>query len=636
MLNALKVAVIISATDKMSKVVNDAVNNSSKSLTRLSKEANKLGDSAFDVGRQAGMIGLAIGAPLFMLAKEAEAAATANARLEQVFVSMGDTTGKAAEKAKEFASALEFDIAVDGDDILAVQAKLATFENVIKNTAGTAEIFERATKAAFDLQAAGFGEGTQNAVQLGKALQDPIKGMTALSRSGVTFTAVEQEKIKAMVQSGKMLDAQRFLLAAVEKQVGGVAKATANDSDRMVIAFGAIKEALGTALLPTLKKLTDWMIKVAVPAVNNFVKQNGALIEKIMIGATAFAGLALTVSVFAFSFGAVMKVIAFGSTVFATVTTAVGLFSGGLAGATIAFRALDTAMKANIIILIASLIAAAAIAIYMNWDKIKKFFADLWENVKGVFQRFWNWAKNLFLNYTPYGLIIKHWEPITKFFGALWEKVKGVFKNWFSWLKLIFWDYSPPGLIYNHWDKIVGYFSNLWEKVKAKFMGFFSWFANLHLKFYKAGVNIVNSVWDGMKSKFSDMVKWFKSGLQDMRNMLPFSPAKTGPLKDIHRLKLVETIAQNIKPAPMVNAMSKAMGATKGVMTGGGGGKSPSLSVSGGGGSGVVVNFSPTINMSGASTGSKQDFIAQLKQYEPELMRVISQAMARKERTKFA
>lgn len=47
--------------------------------------------------------------------------------------------------------------------------------------------------------------------------------------------------------------------------------------------------------------------------------------------------------------------------------------------------------------------------------------------------------------------------------------------------------------------------------------------------------------------------------MQKIRNFLPFSPAKEGPLSDLHRVKLIETIAQTITPTPLLERMSKAL-----------------------------------------------------------------------------
>lgn len=221
----------------------------------------------------------------------AEKAATSNARLEQVFRSMGDTTGTAAAQAVEYANALARQIGVDQNVVKETQAKLATFEAVSNEVARQSGVFDRATRAAADLAAAGFGSMESNAVQLGKALQDPAKGLTALARSGVTFTDAEKAMVKELVESNRLLEAQDIVLKAVEKQVGGVAEATANTSDKVKVAWSQAAESLGTALLPAFEALAAVLMVVA-----DWVGRNEGLFVAIVAVVGTFSGAILAAS----------------------------------------------------------------------------------------------------------------------------------------------------------------------------------------------------------------------------------------------------------------------------------------------------------------------------------------------------
>jgi hypothetical protein len=195
----------------------------------------------------------------------AENVAQANNRLEQVAKSMnlfGSQTSAVTQRIIEFAEANELSLAVDAEVIKQAQAKLLTFKNLAQSADETGGAFDRATMAAIDLAAAGFGSAETNATQLGKALQDPIKGLTALTRSGVTFTQEERNKIKVMVESGQVLEAQNMILSAIETQVGGTAAATAKASDKMKLAFDNISEAVGAALLPVFQEFSNELIKI--------------------------------------------------------------------------------------------------------------------------------------------------------------------------------------------------------------------------------------------------------------------------------------------------------------------------------------------------------------------------------------
>jgi hypothetical protein len=192
----------------------------------------------------------------------AEKVQQSDQRLEQVAKSMGlfgDETAQVTAKLKKYADRLELSTGVEAETIKLAQAKLFTFKQLGKTAGELDGQFDRATKAALDLAATGFGTAETNAVQLGKALQDPIKGITALARAGVTFTAEEKEKIKVLVEGNKLLEAQDLILSAIEQQVGGVAEATAKSSDKIKNAFGQIEDAIGLALLPLLDEFSNWL-----------------------------------------------------------------------------------------------------------------------------------------------------------------------------------------------------------------------------------------------------------------------------------------------------------------------------------------------------------------------------------------
>lgn len=245
-------------------------------------------------------------------------------------------------------------------------------------------------------------------------------------------------------------------------------------------------------------------------------------------------------------------------------------------------------------VLVAGAVVAAALLIYKYWGPISEWFRALWEKVKGVFNRFVNFAKNLLMNFTPVGIIYKYWGPITDWFSGMWEKVKGIFNAWMEWVFL--W---PTKLV-------------------------------------EVGGAIVDNIKAGISRKWDSFKGWFKDKLQGLRDFLPFSPAKTGPLKDIHRLRFVETIAQSIKPGPMINAMrgvTAAMAVAAPMMVQP---ASAAIGARSGGGAGVTVQYSPTINLPAGTTASQaQDFMAMMRQNQGELLRLIEGAMERRNRIKY-
>ncbi|HEY7823057.1 MAG TPA: hypothetical protein VIG24_09500, partial [Acidimicrobiia bacterium] len=200
----------------------------------------------------------------------AEAAGTSNARIEQIATSMdlfGRNVGQVSDRLIGLAEETARLTGVNQNTIKEAQALLLTFGEVASSADEAGGVFDRATQAAVDLSAAGFGGVTDASKQLGKALNDPIKGISALARSGVTFTEQEKELIETLVDSGKQLEAQDMILAAIEKQVGGTAEATANASDRIKVGFSQVTEQVGMALLPVFEKLTNFVLDTVLPGI---------------------------------------------------------------------------------------------------------------------------------------------------------------------------------------------------------------------------------------------------------------------------------------------------------------------------------------------------------------------------------
>ena len=313
-----------------------------------------------------------------------EAAATANARIAQINESMGlfgDTTDNVNKRLIDYANATARATGVDQNSIKATQAKLLTFKELAQSADKVGGAFDRATKAAIDMAAAGFGDAEANAVQLGKALNDPIKGITALAKSGVTFTAQEKEKIKTLVESNKTLEAQQLILAAIETQVGGTAEATANDSDKMKVAFSQVSESIGIILLPMFQKLSAILVQVADFAVEN---------SKVMVILGGVVG-GLAVAILA-------------------ANTAMKVYQATLIVVKAAQFALNLVMAANpitlVVLALAALVAAFVLA-YKNsetfrngvnalFDGIKKGVTASVDFIKGYLNVVMNFYKSIF------------------------------------------------------------------------------------------------------------------------------------------------------------------------------------------------------------------------------------------------
>lgn len=204
---------------------------------------------------------------------EAREAQTVGKRTASVIKSMGGAANISASGVANLAGAISKKTGIDDEAIQAGQNMLLTFGNV-RNEAGKGNrIFSQASQLMIDMSTAMGTDAKQSAIQLGKALNDPVKGTAALGRVGVQFSEDQKEAIKTMVESGDTLGAQKTILKELEKQFGGAAASMATPADKAEVAWGNLKEQIGTAVLPVVDKATRAFTKDVVPAISTFVTQ---------------------------------------------------------------------------------------------------------------------------------------------------------------------------------------------------------------------------------------------------------------------------------------------------------------------------------------------------------------------------
>lgn len=197
---------------------------------------------------------------------DAREAALINAQTAQVIKSTGEAAGVSAQHVQDYASSLS-DAAgksLFGDDQIQQSTNLLlTFTNI------KAATLDAATAISVDMAQALGGAPKDAAIQLGKALNDPVAGISALSRVGVSFTEQQKEQIKTMQEAGDTAGAQAIILGELNKEFGGQAAAAATAAGGMVqfkAGLGETFETIGTKLLPILDKLGAWLTSPEVQA----------------------------------------------------------------------------------------------------------------------------------------------------------------------------------------------------------------------------------------------------------------------------------------------------------------------------------------------------------------------------------
>jgi phage-related protein len=273
--------------------------------TALAEDARKGGEKA---GQEAGegfkssfggaMKALATGfaaLEVFSFLKESVAAGREAAAQQRITAAAIASTGGAAGVTSDEVSELTRKVGeldgVQGDVIRTGANLLLTFTN-IKNSAGAGnDVYNQATSAIVDMTAAmNHGVVTQeelkaSSIQVGKALNDPINGATALKRVGVTLSDEQKTQIANFVKAGDVMSAQKIILAELNKEFGGAAAAASDPAQKASVAWHDFQEEIGTKLLPVITQLVSAFLPLLptivaiVGGVADFITHNKLLTE---------------------------------------------------------------------------------------------------------------------------------------------------------------------------------------------------------------------------------------------------------------------------------------------------------------------------------------------------------------------
>jgi len=204
------------------------------------------------------------------------------AQTEAVVKSTGMAAGLTTQQMADMAGAMSASsgTSIFADDaILGAQNVLATFTQ-IKGTN-----FGDATQSILDISQAMGTDLQSSALQVGKALNDPVAGIGALSRVGVSFSEDQKKMIEAMVETGDVAGAQQIILGELNKEFGGSAAAAvdtyAGQQALVAAQFADIQQTLGEALLPVLVRFGSYASEVLVPIVGDLVTQFANFISSV-------------------------------------------------------------------------------------------------------------------------------------------------------------------------------------------------------------------------------------------------------------------------------------------------------------------------------------------------------------------
>ena len=261
-----------------------------KGLRQANAQFAKLQGSIGSLGRNFAIAGAAIAGAGAIIAKNAQSLARIEritAQTESVLKSTGTTANGTAKDIANLAGSLENLTATEAETIQEGANLLLTFKN-IQNQAGAGnDIFNQTTAAMVDVARAMGTNASTEAIRLGKALNDPIKGISALSRVGIQFTEDQKAQIKALQQSGDLMGAQKIILAELQSQFGGsgaaYAKTFSGQLELMGHELGTIGEEATMSVMPALQGMVE-QLRELIPVIGPQLKAAIESVDFVALG----------------------------------------------------------------------------------------------------------------------------------------------------------------------------------------------------------------------------------------------------------------------------------------------------------------------------------------------------------------
>ncbi len=617
----------ITAAQLVAKVSVEGDAEAKAKLQGVGQEAQKTGEKAKEAGGGLGGMfknalsfasGQAVFAGLGFLKEqiggiftESMNAQAGLAQTNKVIESTHGIAGVTANAVLDLATQYSHLTKFSDDTVQASENMLLTFTNIGKN------VFPQATKTVLDMSQA-LGQDTKSsAIQLGKALNDPITGVSALQRVGVTFNQTQKDTIKHLMDTNNVAGAQGVILKELQKEFGGSAEAAGKTfGGQLAIAqqrLDDIKQSIGDALMPILTSLLQ-KIGPIVDAFSQWVASGHAVSDVIAtfnahanilipiltgIGAVLLGGL--IAAVWSLAAGVIAATWPF---------LAIGAAIAGVTAIFMHFYQTNAGFKAFIDNLIVGLKQAWSVIQANFIPGLQIIWSVIQTKVLPVLQQMGNWfvtegspilqkfgqfimekivpvikflAEVIVIDLT---FIRDHWSQIWGMLGPIlkgaWDVISGIVKV--AWALV-------SGIIKIGLDFLRGDWKAVWEDMKKMLGGVFDgigtmvhgfkgmlggefsalgtiihdFFGGLAHRAIQWGANIISNLASGIIGNIGNAIGGAMNAVGSfIHDHLPSSPAKIGPLRDLatQGSKISEQIGQG-----MVSGMPKLQSSLNLVLT---------------------------------------------------------------------
>lgn len=504
-----------------------------RAFGQVQKSANGLGTKMAGVGRKVakglavgvGAVAAGVGALVAGGVKDLINLEKIGAQTASVIKSTGGAANVTAGDVAKLADKLEKLTGIESEGIREGQNLLLTFTN-IQNKAGKGNnIFTQSTKILTDMSVALGTDVKSSAIQLGKALNDPVKGVTALTRVGVSFTDQQKEQIEAMAEAGDTAGAQKIILAELNKEFGGSAKAfggtTAGRMAKFKNAIGDIGEEIASHLLPIAGKLATLLADRFLPVAERFGKQVGPFLVSALEAVSRIvreAVLPILERVRAFIGGSFTPVlIGLGVAIAASVVPPLVAAAAAAAVAVAPFLALAAVVAGAIVIwkkfpIVRQIVGAVADFVVEKVGALVEWWKGIWPQVQEAVIHVFNVIS------TVVGTVLDGMHRAWAVFGDdLIKVVSGAFAIVQSVVETVIG--VVAGIIKTvlavingdwgkAWDGIKGIVFTVWEGIKGIVTGAIDVILGVLGGVGNAVASVASGMWDGIKDAFKAALNW--------------------------------------------------------------------------------------------------------------------------------
>lgn len=667
--NTLKLAFILSATDKMSRIVDEAVKKSTDKLSAFERTTSKIGRSMMNAGTVMAGAGAAVGASIFAVGK-------ASADYAGDMFDMARSTGMGVESFQKIAYAAK----MSGIEAEKVTTSFIKFDKMIVDAAGGNKAYMQTFKD-LGIQI----KDSAGNLRQPNAIFEDVAEIFHNTEDGAAKTALAVElfgksgaALIPMLNDGKSglqafyAEAKRMGLVLSAEAIGK-GDAFSDQLEQIGQQVKGVKLQLGTALIPALSAAAE-KIAAVIDKITRWVQENPELAATIgniamtvgkwlaILGTAAIAigGATFIVGQFGKVFRTVSDTIKIGTDIYKGLTGATAAagkstiaYTIGQKMAAAAQWLFNTALfGCPVIWIVAGIMAiiAAVVLLVKYWDEVAAWFKKLWDSIVGIFKAAWEAIK-------------KVWGAVTGWFSNLWGGIKaGVGKAWEGIKNTI--SKTREG-VQKAWGSVKGWFSNLWGNVKSGIStawgGIKDWFSNmqpvewmrgawenvgtffsgLNTRFYEWGKNLLQGLWNGITSMVDKIVEGMKNIARKIatgfRSILGInSPSR---LFAEYGLNITQGLAVGLDQGGAVveNATDGvAMQATRGITQSMQSTTMNASTIVSGGNTGPSITYAPQITFAGSTTREARDeFGKMLKQHANEIMEMIRRYEDNKARLSF-